>query len=131
MHNNLLKVWNIHKTLLLYCLKRTEKVDNKNPNFVKRIKGRRMILSNSVAGGNKKMRFIKKEEASRLSSMLEKGDSRYAYQNEPNKTCFKHRMAYGNIKDLPRRAASDNLLQKKAFSIAKNPKYVGYQCEIA
>ena len=84
MHNNLLKVWNIHETLLLYCLKRTEKVDNKNPNFVKRIKGRRMILSNSVAGGNKKMRFIKKEEASRLSSMLEKGDSRYAYQNEPN-----------------------------------------------
>ena len=58
-------------------MKCTEKIDNKNPNFVKRINGRIIILSNSVAGDNKKMRFIKKEEASRLSSMLEKGDSRY------------------------------------------------------
>ena len=90
-----------------------------------------MILSNSVAGGNKIMRFIKKEETRRLSSMLEKRDSRYTYQNEPNKACFKHRMAYGDIKDLPRRAASDKLLRNKAFNITKNPKYDGYQCEIA
>ena len=32
-------------------------------------------------------------------------------------------MAYGDFKDLPRRAAFDKILQDKAFNIAKNPKY--------
>ena len=40
-------------------------------------------------------------------------------------------MAYGDIKDFPRRAASDKLLRNKAFNITKKPKYDGYQCEIA
>ena len=36
-------------------------------------------------------------------------------------------MAYGDFKDLARRTASDNVLRDKAFNIAKNPKYDGYQ----
>ena len=36
-------------------------------------------------------------------------------------------MAYGDFKDLPRRTASDKVLHDKAFDIAKNPKYDGYQ----
>ena len=36
-------------------------------------------------------------------------------------------MAYGDIKDLPRRTAFDKILYDKAFSIAKNLKYGGYQ----
>ena len=36
-------------------------------------------------------------------------------------------MAYGNFKDLPRRTGSDKVLRNKAFSIANNPKYDGYQ----
>ena len=36
-------------------------------------------------------------------------------------------MAYGDFKDLARRSASDNILRDKAFNIAKNPKYDGYQ----
>ena len=36
-------------------------------------------------------------------------------------------MAYGDFKDLARRAASDKVLIDKAFNIAKNPKYDGYQ----
>ena len=35
--------------------------------------------------------------------------------------------AYGNFKDLTRRTASDKVLRDKAFNIAKNPKYDGYQ----
>ena len=31
-------------------------------------------------------------------------------------------MAYGDLKDLPRRTASDKVLRDKTFSIAKNPK---------
>ena len=36
-------------------------------------------------------------------------------------------MAYGDFKDLERRAASDKALIDKAFNIAKNPKYDGSQ----
>ena len=36
-------------------------------------------------------------------------------------------MAYRDFKDLPRGTASDKVLCNKAFNIAKNPKYDGYQ----
>ena len=34
---------------------------------------------------------------------------------------------YGDFKDLTRRTASDKILHDKAFNIAKNSKYDGYQ----
>ena len=40
-------------------------------------------------------------------------------------------MAYGDFKDLARRIASDKVLRDKAFNIAKNPKYDGYQRGLA
>ena len=36
-------------------------------------------------------------------------------------------MADGDFKDLARKAASDKFLRDKAFNIAENPKYDGYQ----
>ena len=36
-------------------------------------------------------------------------------------------MAYGDFKDLTRRTTFDKILRDKAFNIAKNPKYDGYQ----
>ena len=40
-------------------------------------------------------------------------------------------MAYGDFKDLKRRTYSDKVLRDKAFNIAKNPKYDGYQRGLA
>ena len=40
-------------------------------------------------------------------------------------------MAYGDLKYLTRRTASDKILRDKAFIVAKNPKYVGYQRGLA
>ena len=40
-------------------------------------------------------------------------------------------MAYGDFKYLARRAASGKFLRDKAFDIAKNPKYDGYQRGLA
>ena len=40
-------------------------------------------------------------------------------------------MVYGDFKDLKRRTASDKILRDKAFNIAKNPKYDGYQRGLA
>ena len=40
-------------------------------------------------------------------------------------------MAYGDFKDLTRRTASDKVVSDKAFNIAKDPKYDGYQRGLA
>ena len=40
-------------------------------------------------------------------------------------------MAHGDFKDLARRTASDKVFRNKAFNIAKNPKYDGYQRGLA
>ena len=40
-------------------------------------------------------------------------------------------MTYGDFKDLAKRTASDKVLKNKAFNIAKNPKYDGYQRRFA
>ena len=69
--------------------------------------------------------LYKKKE--RIQKFKETGDSRYIYQNELDKACFRHDMAYEDFKDLTRRTASDKILRDKAFNIAKNPKYDGYQ----
>ena len=36
-------------------------------------------------------------------------------------------MAYGDFKDLTKRTAADKVLRNKAFNIAKDLKYDGYQ----
>ena len=70
--------------------------------------------------------FTKNKE--RIQKFKETGDSRGIYQNELDQACFQHDMAYGDFKDLARRTGSDKILRGKAFNIAKNQKYDGYQC---
>ena len=73
--------------------------------------------------------FTKNKE--RIQKFKETGNTSYIYKNELDKACFQHDMAYGDFKDLKRRTASDKILRNKAFNIAKNPKYDGYQRELA
>ena len=44
---------------------------------------------------------------------------------------FQHDIAYGDFKDFTRRTAPDEILRDKAFNIAKNWKYDGYQRGLA
>ena len=69
--------------------------------------------------------FTKNKE--RIQIFKKTGDTSYIYKNELDKACFQHDMAYGDFEDLKRRTA----LRVKAFNIAKNPKYDGYQRELA
>ena len=73
--------------------------------------------------------FTKNKE--KIQKFKEMGDRNYIYKNELDKACFQHDMAYGDFKDLARRTASDNVLRDKAFNIAKNAKYDGYQRGLA
>ena len=73
--------------------------------------------------------FTKSKE--RIQKFKETGDTIYIYKNELDKACFQHDMANGDFKDLERRTFSDKVLRDKAFNIAKNPKYDGYQRGLA
>ena len=73
--------------------------------------------------------FTKDKE--RINKFKETVESRYIYQNEIDKACFQHDIDYGDFKDLNRRTAADKLLSDKAFNIAKNSKYDGYQRGLA
>ena len=73
--------------------------------------------------------FTKNKE--RIQKFKETGDTSYIYKNKLDKACFQHDMTYGDFKDLKRRTASDKILRDKAFNIAKNPKYDGYQRGLA
>ena len=55
----------------------------------------------------------------------------FIYRNELGKACFQHDIAYDKSKDLIKRTQSDKVLRDKAFKIASDPKYDGYQRGLA
>ena len=73
--------------------------------------------------------FTKNKE--RIQKFKEMGYTKYIYKNELNQTCFQDDMAYEDFKDLPKRTASDKVSRDKAFEIASNLKYNGYQRSLA
>ena len=77
------------------------------------------------------MDHLLKINKERIQKFKQTGDSRYIYRNELDKACFQHDIAYGYFKDLAKRTAADKVLRDKAFNIAKDPKYDGYQRGLA
>ena len=67
----------------------------------------------------------------RIKEFKRTGDTRYIYRNELDKACFQHDSAYANHKDLISRTKADKVLRDKAYNIASNPKYDGYQRGLA
>ena len=67
----------------------------------------------------------------RIKKFKQTGDTRYIYRNELDKACFQHDSAYADNKDLINRTRSDKVLREKAYNIASNPKYDGYQRGLA
>ena len=72
--------------------------------------------------------FTKNKE--RIGKFMQTGNTDFIYKNELDKACFQHDMAYGKAKDLVR-TQSDKVLRDKAFKIASDPKYDGYQRGLA
>ena len=73
--------------------------------------------------------FTRHEE--RIQKFKETCDTNYVYKNELDKACFVHDAAYSDRKDLTRRTIADKNLKNRAFDIAKDPKYDGYQRGLA
>ena len=73
--------------------------------------------------------FTKSKE--RIQTFMRTGNTDYIYKNNLDKACFQHDMAYGKYKDLNKITQLDKVLRNKAFEIASNPKYDGYQRGLA
>ena len=73
--------------------------------------------------------FTRHEE--RIKNFKQTGDTCYIYRNELDKACFQHDYAYADHKDLINRTKSDRVLKDKAYDIASNPEYDGYQRGLA
>ena len=67
----------------------------------------------------------------RVQKFKETGDTNYIYKNELDKACFAHDAAYSDSKDLTKRTVGDEILKNRAFNIAKDKKYDGYQRGLA
>ena len=73
--------------------------------------------------------FTKHEQ--RIQKFKETGDTNYICKNELDKACFTHDAAYSDSKDLTKRTVADKTLKNRAFNIAEDPKYDGYQRGLA
>ena len=67
----------------------------------------------------------------RIQKFKETEDTNYIYKNELDKACFAHDATYCDSKDLTKRTVGDKILRNRAFNITKDPKYDGYQRELA
>ena len=62
---------------------------------------------------------------------MQTGNTYFVYRNEFDEACFQHDMVYGKSKYLAKKPQADKVLKDKAFKIASDPKYDGYQRGLA
>ena len=73
--------------------------------------------------------FTRQKE--RIKKFKQTDDTRCIYRNELDKACFQHDSGYADNKDLINRTEPDKVLRDKAYDLASNPEYDGYQRGLA
>ena len=66
-----------------------------------------------------------------IQKFKETGNLKHLCRNELEKVCFSQDAAYSNSKDLAKRTTSDEILKDKAYEVARNRGYDGYQRALA
>ena len=67
----------------------------------------------------------------RIQKFRETDDLKHLQRNELDKARFAHDAAYSDSKDLVKITISDKILKDRAYVIARNRKYDGYQRALA
>ena len=67
----------------------------------------------------------------RINQFMKDGRLSHLYKDQLDKACFQHDAAYNKYKDLKNRTQSDVVLKNKAYKIAVDPKYNGYERALA
>ena len=71
------------------------------------------------------------KHAERIKKFKQTGNTSYIFKNELDKARFKHDSAYADYKDLLNRTCADKVLKDRAYEIASDRKYDGYQRGLA
>ena len=69
--------------------------------------------------------FTKRREI--IQKFRETGNIKHLHRDELDKACFVHDTACSDSKDFTKRIISDKILKDRAYEIAKNRGYDGYQ----
>ena len=67
----------------------------------------------------------------RIQNFMQDCKLSHIYKDNLDKACFQHDMTYNKYEDLKGRTQSDIVLKNKAFKIASDPKYNGYERALA
>ena len=67
----------------------------------------------------------------RTQKFRETGNRKHFCRNPLEKTCFAHNAGYSDSKDLAKRTISDKIFKNRAYEIARDHKYNGYQRVLA
>ena len=67
----------------------------------------------------------------RIQKCRETGNLKYLRRNEWGKACFTHDASHSGSNDLAKRTISDDIFKDRAYEIARNRKYDGYQRALA
>ena len=62
-----------------------------------------------------------------IQEFRQTGNLKHLYRNELDKACFAHDAGYSDSKDLVNRTTSNKILKDRAYEIARNCDYHGYQ----
>ena len=117
-----------------YCLKCRKDTENIDPKIVRTKINRLVMQSKCFVCGIKPQPcftysacgpFTRNKE--KIEKFMQTRNTDFIYKIELDKACFQDDMAYGKSKDLIKRTQSDKVLKDKAFKIATDPKYDGYQ----
>ena len=71
------------------------------------------------------------KHAARIKKFEQTGNTTILFKNELDKACFEHDSAYADYKDLINRTQADKVLRDRAYEIASDNKYDGYQRGLA
>ena len=72
-----------------------------------------------------------RKNKAKIKKFMQTGNTNFIYKNKLDIACFQHDMACSKSKDLAKRTQSEKVLRDKAFKIASDPKYDGYQRGLA
>ena len=67
----------------------------------------------------------------RINEFMKDGKLSHIAKNRLDAACFQHEPAYNKYKDSVNRTQSDIVLKNKAYKIAVDPKYNGYERSLA
>ena len=73
--------------------------------------------------------FTKHRE--RIQKFRETGNLKHFYRNESDKACFAHDETYSGSENVAKRTISYKILKDRAYELARNCNYDGYQRALA